>query len=106
MCPSHPYPQPDKPLQAFQGIVLSSFFAGYAGTQLLGGQLADRLGGKLVLTVGISLWSIFTAAIPGAAAMGTAPLLASRVMLGLGEGSRVCVAVIRWPYYIMLEAAE
>ena len=35
-----------------QGGVLSAFFAGYAATQLLGGQLADRLGGHVVLGTG------------------------------------------------------
>ncbi|KAG1667951.1 hypothetical protein FOA52_008323 [Chlamydomonas sp. UWO 241] len=72
--------------KAFQGVVLSSFFAGYALTQMLGGQLADRYGGKIVLTAGISIWSICTGLIPMAAAAGTVPLLGMRVLLGLGEG--------------------
>ena len=32
------------------GVVLSSFFIGYASTQMLGGWMADRYGGKGVLT--------------------------------------------------------
>lgn len=72
--------------KAFQGIVLSSFFLGYALTQMLGGQLADRYGGKLVLGAGVTFWSLFTAAVPTAAAAGIAPLLLTRVLLGVGEG--------------------
>jgi MFS transporter, ACS family, solute carrier family 17 (sodium-dependent inorganic phosphate cotransporter), other len=35
-----------------QGLILSSFFVGYLTTQVLGGVLADRLGGKGVLGAG------------------------------------------------------
>lgn len=72
--------------KAYQGVVLSAFFGGYAATQILGGQLADRFGGKMVLTGGVALWSLFTIATPAAAAAGTASLLAARVCLGVGEG--------------------
>lgn len=72
--------------KAFQGVVLSSFFGGYALTQILGGQLADRLGGKLVLASGVALWSLFTFATPAAAAAGTVPLILCRILLGIGEG--------------------
>jgi MFS family permease len=50
------------------------------------GSLADRYGGKFVLTTGVFLWSLFTVLTPGAAAAGTVPLLAARVLLGIGEG--------------------
>lgn len=50
------------------------------------GSLADRYGGKSVLTAGVALWSLFTVITPQAAAAGTAPLLAARVLLGVGEG--------------------
>lgn len=72
--------------KAFEGVILSAFFAGYAATQVLGGSLADRYGGKFVLTTGVFLWSLFTVLTPGAAAAGTVPLLAARVLLGVGEG--------------------
>lgn len=39
-----------------------------------------------MLTAGVTLWSLFTCLTPAAAAAGTAPLLAARVLLGLGEG--------------------
>ena len=73
-------------LQSFQGLVLSSFFLGYALTQILGGQLSDRLGGKRVLAGGVALWSFFTFILPYAAAAGTVPLIATRILLGVGEG--------------------
>lgn len=40
----------------------------------------------MVLTTGVTLWSVFTCVTPAAASMGTAPLLAARVLLGVGEG--------------------
>ncbi|KIZ02030.1 major facilitator superfamily transporter [Monoraphidium neglectum] len=72
--------------KAYQGVVLSAFFAGYATTQILGGALSDRYGGKAVLAGGVALWSLFTGLTPQAAAGGAAPLLAARVLLGVGEG--------------------
>ena len=41
--------------QTTKGIVLSSFFYDYLATQVLGGWLADRYGGKVVLGFGM-LW--------------------------------------------------
>jgi ACS family sodium-dependent inorganic phosphate cotransporter len=43
-----------------QGRVLSSFFVGYLLTQVAGGWLAERFGGKVVLGVGVVFWSLFT----------------------------------------------
>src|SRR4029078_4308541 len=40
-----------------EGTVLSAFFVGYLMTQILGGRLADRFGGKVVLGCGVLLWS-------------------------------------------------
>jgi ACS family sodium-dependent inorganic phosphate cotransporter len=71
--------------KSFEGTVLSAFFLGYALTQMLGGWLADRYGGKFTLAAGLTAWSVFTIATSSAAALGNAPLLATRVGLGLGE---------------------
>lgn len=38
------------------GIILSSFFLGYTLLQIPGGWLADRFGGKKVLTIGVLWW--------------------------------------------------
>jgi MFS family permease len=69
-----------------QGTVLSSFFVGYLLTQIVGGRLADRFGGKIVLAGGVLLWSLFTILTPPAAALGFAALLVVRIGMGLGEG--------------------
>ena len=41
-------------------FIQNSFFYGYLATQILGGWLADRYGGKVVLGAGVLLWSFFT----------------------------------------------
>ncbi len=68
-----------------QGLVLSSFFVGYLLTQIVGGRLADRYGGKIVLGLGVLAWSLFTILTPPAAFLGLAALLLCRVAMGLGE---------------------
>jgi ACS family sodium-dependent inorganic phosphate cotransporter len=71
--------------QGTRGLILASFFLGYLLTQIAGGWLADRYGGKLVLGVGVLFWSAFTIITPPAAFAGLALLLISRVGMGLGE---------------------
>jgi ACS family sodium-dependent inorganic phosphate cotransporter len=68
-----------------QGIVLSSFFVGYLLLQIVGGRLADRFGGKVVLGAGVLAWSLFTLVTPPAAALGFGILLATRILMGMGE---------------------
>jgi MFS family permease len=68
-----------------QGLVLSSFFVGYLLLQVVGGRLADRFGGKLVLGVGVLLWSLFTLVTPPAAALGLGILILARIAMGMGE---------------------
>jgi MFS family permease len=69
-----------------QAAVLSAFFVGYLVTQVIGGRLADRFGGKVVLAVGVLSWSFFTLVTPWAALGGLSALLAARVGMGVGEG--------------------
>ncbi|BAT76277.1 anion transporter [Vigna angularis] len=67
------------------GLVQSSFFWGYALSQLPGGWLAKNFGGGTVLEVGVLIWSVATALVPFLA--GYMPgLLLSRVLVGIGEG--------------------
>jgi ACS family sodium-dependent inorganic phosphate cotransporter len=68
-----------------QGTVLSSFFVGYLLLQVVGGRLADRFGGKVVLGTGVLLWSLFTLLTPPAAWVGLTMLLVIRVAMGMGE---------------------
>ena len=46
------------------GLILGSFYFGYVFTMMLGGYLADKFGGKVVLAYGVLLWSIFTGVTP------------------------------------------
>lgn len=68
-----------------QGFVLLSFFVGYMITQIPGGVLAERFGGKHVF-----LWPMFGAALctllcPIAARLHFGALIALRILIGLGE---------------------
>jgi ACS family sodium-dependent inorganic phosphate cotransporter len=69
-----------------KGLVMASFYAGYLTTQILGGWLANRYGGKVVLGVAVIFWSFFTLITPLAAAAGISLLLIARVLMGMGEG--------------------
>ncbi|CAK7338574.1 unnamed protein product, partial [Dovyalis caffra] len=67
------------------GLVQSSFFWGYALSQLPGGWLAKIFGGRKVLKIGVLTWSLATALLPFLA--GNIPgLVFSRVLVGIGEG--------------------
>ena len=68
-----------------QGTVLSSFFIGYLLLQIVGGRLADRFGGKVVLGFGVLAWSVFTILTPPAAWLGFGILIATRIAMGMGE---------------------
>lgn len=66
------------------GMVLSSFFLGYAIMQMPGGILADRFGAKRVLLIAVIVWSIFTGLTAVAWTLGL--MLVIRFLFGLGEG--------------------
>jgi len=82
-----------------QGYVLSSFYIGYIVVMILGGRLADRFGGALILGAGVLLWSLFTLVTPGAALLGFSVLLMARIGMGMGEAvtfPSVYNLVTRW----------
>ncbi len=68
-----------------RGLVLASFAAGYITLQIVGGRLADRFGGKVVLGAGVIIWSLFTIFTPPAAFLGMGALIVARIGLGMGE---------------------
>ena len=70
---------------AAKGLVLSSFFWGYLWFQMLGGWMADRFGGKKMLTAGVAIWSLATFFTPPAASISFGVLLVMRALLGAGE---------------------
>ena len=70
------------------GWVFSAFLIGYALFQIPGGVLARRFGPRLVLTVGVLWWGVFTAltaAAPAGAPAALLMLILIRVALGAGE---------------------
>ncbi len=84
---------------AARGLILSAFFWGYLWPQMLGGWIADRLGGKRVLAAGVALWSLATFFTPPAAGLSFGLLLLMRAVLGAGEALNfpaVHSLVARW----------
>ncbi|XP_046659305.1 putative inorganic phosphate cotransporter isoform X1 [Homalodisca vitripennis] len=69
-----------------QGVILSAVFWGYVLTQLPGGLLAERLGGKHVLGVGLLVSTLGTLLTPEVANLGPYWLVAVRFCIGLGQG--------------------
>ncbi|MEQ1626478.1 MAG: MFS transporter, partial [Nitrospira sp.] len=74
------------------GLVFSSFVIGYALFQIPGGWLGDRWGARIILTLALLWWSVFTAwtamapASPLAGWLGIMGALAlARFLLGVGE---------------------
>lgn len=69
-----------------QGWILSAFFYGYIVTQIPGGYLAGKFGGKLLLGFGILCTSVLTLLTPPAAELGHNCIIILRIIEGLGEG--------------------
>ncbi|KAG8179636.1 hypothetical protein JTE90_007366 [Oedothorax gibbosus] len=70
-----------------QATILGAFFYGYMVTQIPGGRLAERGGGKWLFGGGVLATSLLTLLTPAAAHWGGASaLVALRVLEGLGEG--------------------
>jgi sugar phosphate permease len=65
------------------GILLSAFSWTYAFAQLPTGLLVDRIGPRLLLAAGLTLWSIAQAC--GGLASSLRQLVATRAVLGIGE---------------------
>lgn len=75
------------------GLVLSAFFAGYFITQVPGGWLATKVGPSRVIAGSLFIWG-FTA-IAQALSTSLAPLLISRLIMGLAEG-------VVWPAFAVM----
>lgn len=70
--------------EAALGMILSSFFVGYTVLQIPGGWLADRFGGRRILSLGVLWWSLFTLLTPLAKTV--TGMTAVRALMGIGEG--------------------
>ena len=72
-----------------QGIILGAFFYGYIITQVPGGYLAEKYGGKWLFGLGVLVTAILTLFTPVAANAGVSTFIAVRVLMGLGEVSKI-----------------
>ena len=70
------------------GWIFSAFVAGYALFQTPGGRIADRIGPRATLMIGVIWWGVFTSLItflpPGVGGM-LAVIIGMRFCLGMGE---------------------
>jgi sugar phosphate permease len=68
---------------ADMGYLLSAFLWAYAFAQLPTGAMVDRLGPRILLTMGLSLWSL--AQLLGGLVQNFGQFFGARVLLGIGE---------------------
>ena len=67
-------------------MILGAFFYGYILTQIPGGILAGKYGGKWLFGIGLFMTALLTLLTPVAANWGTVPFIILRVLEGLFEG--------------------
>ena len=83
--------QEELKLSAFEtGLAISAFMVGYFMTSPIFGRLGDRSGRRVLMAVGVGLWSAATAL--SGLATGAASLIAARVAVGVGEASYATLA--------------
>ena len=68
-----------------QGVILGAFFYGYIFTQIPGGYLATKFGGKRIFLIGIAATSVLTLLTPFLTRCGIGFLISTRVLEGLFE---------------------
>ena len=76
--------------QTEQSWILSSFFYGYAASQIPAGLIAGRYGGKWVFGVGNLITAILTLLSPLAANVSRQLFIVIRVIEGLAEVTLLC----------------
>ena len=83
--------------EKIQSQILGAFFYGYVITQIPGGLLAARFGGKWLFGIGVLCTSVFTLLTPLAAEAGEGWLFATRFLEGVGEvsGNRKKLKMLR-----------
>ncbi|XP_041462129.1 sialin-like [Lytechinus variegatus] len=72
-----------------QELLLSAFFIGLPITQLPGGWIADRVGGKWVVATGAAMTAIMNILVPVAARTGASYFFVVRLLAGIFEGAVV-----------------
>jgi len=69
-----------------QGLILGAFFYGYTTTQVLGGTLAQKIGGKLLFLFGVAWTAVLTLLLPVLTTVGGLPaIFILRFLMGMGE---------------------
>jgi sugar phosphate permease len=66
------------------GVVISAFFVGYGSMQIPGGLLADKIGPRKCIALGVFFWAVFSFVTGTVGSL--AELIGVRVLFGLGEG--------------------
>ncbi|TMS36060.1 hypothetical protein L596_003322 [Steinernema carpocapsae] len=79
-----------------QGFILGAFFYGYILTQIIGGILAHRSGGKLIFFIGVFGTAAFTVLTPPLAFIGKFAFIGARFMEGLLEGMTYPAMHVMW----------
>ncbi|CAM9181321.1 unnamed protein product, partial [Pylaiella littoralis] len=71
-----------------KGLALSSYFTGFTASQIPGGYLIKRFGGKNTLALSFLLWSPLSAVLAASTGVGysTAVVLSCRLGIGLAQG--------------------
>ena len=73
--------------EQLQGFILASFYIGYLISQVPGGLLASRFGGRYILLIAVFLNAFLTLITPACVRIGGAPaLIAVRIIIGMAEG--------------------
>ena len=78
----------------YVGWVLASFFYGYFFTQIPGGWIATKFGGKHVFGTGVLVTSVLTLITPQMAYINLWALVAVRVIIGFFEVGRAMLMTI------------
>jgi len=81
------------------GLILGSFFYGYIITQLPGGWLGARFGGKYLFGLGVLCTSVLTIFTPLAARHSVGMLILVRILEGLGEVKYLLVHFLQWIHF-------
>eukprot|EP01018_Ginkgo_biloba_P033305 Gb_18639 [translate_table: standard] len=71
--------------QSSKGLILSTFFYGYALSQVPGGWAAQRIGGRRVLLISFVLWSFTSAFVPPDPSK-VKTLVIARLLVGVAQG--------------------
>ncbi|XP_044011040.1 sialin-like [Aphidius gifuensis] len=82
-----------------QGLILSAFFYGYVSSQIFGGILSSKIGGKKVLGFGIGITALLTIITPPLTRTSVYLLIIVRVFVGICEGVTFPSMHTMWTYW-------